>query len=244
MRHIKRVPLTPSDQRKLDRKQARADRQIQDGSFQPGREWDRARKTVLLKAILAVLRSMTGDRERCMYCLDSHGTDIEHFWPKTPYPERMFRWPNLLLCCTECGRLKGDRFPLSDDQPLLIDPTSEDPWLHLDFDPETGNVVARFDMERTDWSPKGLKTVELLQLDRREALATGYTRTFNRLSLLIARALGEGVPRTSDLISSLKEADDHGLLGWCLFGTGRDMPPFSDLRQRHPEAWAACVAAV
>jgi hypothetical protein len=27
-----------------------------------------------------------------MYCLDSHATDIEHFWPKTPYPQRMFVW--------------------------------------------------------------------------------------------------------------------------------------------------------
>jgi len=236
MRRIIRVPLGSSDQGELNGRQAMADRQIQECSFQPEREWKRARKTVLLRAILAVLKSMTGGRERCMYCLDSHGTDIDHFWPKTPYPGKMFRWPNLLLCCTECGRLKGDRFPLWGGQPLLIDPTFEEPWLYLDFDPETGNVVARFDTQRNDWSPKGLKTVEILQLDRREALSAGYTRTFNRLSSLIARALIEGVPRVSELIPSLQEADDHGLLGWCLLGTGQNISPFSDFRKEHPEA--------
>jgi uncharacterized protein (TIGR02646 family) len=244
MRRVTRAPLTPSDQRKLDRKQAIADHQIQEGTFMPEAEWKRARKTKLLRAILAVLKSMMGDRERCMYCLDSHGTDIEHFWPKTPYPEKMFKWPNLLLCCTECGRLKGDRFPLSDDLPLLIDPTSEDPWSHLDFDPDTGNVVARFDIEQNDWSPKGLKTVEILQLDRREALAAGYKRTFNRISSLIARELGGGLPPGKDLSASFQDADDHGLLGWCLLGAGQSMPPFEELRQRYPGTWAACVAAV
>ena len=38
-------------------------------------------------------------------------------------------------------------------------------------------MVARFDVQVNDWSPKGLKTVEVLQLDRREALASGYRKT-------------------------------------------------------------------
>jgi len=132
-----------------------------------------------------------GERERCMYCLDSHGTDIEHFWPKAPYPERMFTWSNLLLCCAECGRLKGDRFPLDVGRPMLIDPTAEEPWQYLDFDPETGNLVARFDLDADDWSAKGQKTVELLQLDRREALATGYRRTYRRLAAVVEHFLSE-----------------------------------------------------
>lgn len=42
--------------------------------------------------------------------------------------QRMFKWRNLLLCCSECGRLKGNRFPLQGKKPLLIDPTKEQPW--------------------------------------------------------------------------------------------------------------------
>jgi hypothetical protein len=64
---------------------------------------------------------------------------MEHFRPKSRYSDQMFRWPNLLLCRTECERLKGDRFPLQHGSPLLVDPTQEDPWQHIDFDPGTGD---------------------------------------------------------------------------------------------------------
>lgn len=244
MRRVIRIPLEATAQENLNQRQAEADRKFGEGSLQVNAEWMSARQTRPLRAVLATLKGMTGARERCMYCLDSHGTDIEHFWPKTPYPERMFVWPNLLLCCTECGRLKGDRFPLADAQPLLIDPTAEDPWQHLDFDPTTGNVVARFDVQADDWSPKGLKTVEVLQLDRREALAAGYQMTFCRISALVEHGLAAEVLDTAGLMSALRETDDHGLLGWCFFGSGRSVPSFSDLRTNHPQAWAECIAAL
>jgi uncharacterized protein (TIGR02646 family) len=191
-----------------------------------------------------MLKRMIGERERCMYCLDSHGTDIEHFWPKAPYPDRMFQWPNMLLCCTECGRFKGDRFPLSEGQPLLIDPTAEEPWQFLDFDPMTGNIVPRFDLDKGDWSAKGQATVGTLQMDRREALASGYRRTLHRLTARVETYLHSGATSADDLISALSEADGHGLLGWCLIGTGQNVSPFHDLKQRQPEVWAACLAAI
>jgi uncharacterized protein (TIGR02646 family) len=189
MRRVIRASLDADLQENLNRRQAEADRKHEAGALQVNDEWQTARQTAALRSILATLKRMMGERQRCMYCLDSHGTDIEHFWPKTPYPERLFLWLNLLLCCTDCGRLKGDRFPLAEGQPLLIDPTAEEPWLYLDFDPTTGNVVARFDADANDWSPKGLKTVEILQLDRRESLAVGYRKTFRRLSALVERQL-------------------------------------------------------
>ena len=179
-----------------------------------------------------------------MYCLDSHGADIEHRWPKTPYPERLFWWPNLLLCCTECGRMKGSQFPLADGQPLLVDPTLEDPWLDLDFDPTTGNLVARFNLDANAWSRKGLKTVEILQLDRREALAVGYLKTYRRLSSVVERHLVDSTPGKDRLVDALLEADEHGLLGWCFLGTGQALPPFSDLCTLRPDVWADCIAAL
>ncbi len=244
MRRVIRAPLDVDTQDNLNQRQTGADQKRGANNLRVNDEWKNSRQSRTLLSVLATLRGMTGARERCMYCLDSHGTDIEHFWPKTPYPERMFVWPNLLLCCTECGRLKGDRFPLADAQSLLIDPTAEDPWQHLDFDPTTGNVVARFDVQADDWSPKGLKTVEVLQLDRREALAAGYQKTFRRISALVEHGLAAEVFDTAGLMSSLHEADEHGLLGWCFFGSGRSMPSFSDLRANHPQAWAECMAAL
>lgn len=170
-----------------------------------------------------------------MYCLDSHGTDIEHYWPKTPYPDKMFVWPNLLLCCTECGRLKGSSFPLAAGAPLLIDPTAENPWEHVDFDTITGNLTAKFTQEGVE-DPKGRETVALLRLNRREALAIGYRRTWRRLSGIVRTYMDRTAVR-SQLVEDLVEADDHGLLGWCIHGGGRDEPLFDLLRHQHPEVW-------
>lgn len=245
MRAIARLPLDPAAQEDLDRRQVAADLKRQAGALRISDEWQTARQTRLLRmVVLGTLKDMVGERERCMYCLDSHGTDIEHFWPKTPHPERMFQWTNMLLCCAECGRFKGDRFPLSGGEPLLIDPTAEEPWLYLDFDPSTGNIVARFDVERNDWSPKGEATVSVLQLDRREAMASGYRRTFLRLAALVEKHLPIDGISADELLSALIDVDEHGLLGWCFIGTGQNVAPFHDLKQLQPEVWAVCLDAI
>jgi uncharacterized protein (TIGR02646 family) len=197
-----------------------------------------------MKLVLVVLQKMMGARQRCMYCLDSHGSDIEHFRPKSKYPEHVFDWLNLLLCCTECGRLKGSQFPLGkDDSPLLIDPSEEDPWRYIDFDPVTCNLTARFDLLENDWSKKGIKTVEVLQLDRREALEAGHRATFTRLTSVVQAALTQMIPE-QQLLEQLKKNDDHGLLGWCFGPTGQAIKPFSELFQSHPDVWAFCCRSL
>jgi uncharacterized protein (TIGR02646 family) len=243
MRCVRRLNLDRVVQADLDSKRADADRRLREGVLDVAAEWKHARQTPSLKAVLATLQRMMGERQRCVYCLDSHGTDIDHFWPKQTFPNRMFVWPNLLLSCAECGRFKGDSFPLSKGQPLLIDPTAEDPWLHLDFDPLTGNIVARFNPDRGNYSEKGTKTVEVLHLDRREALAAGHQKTLRQLSRVVREALSQPSPSVDPLIVSLREADDHGLLNWCFLGTGQNEPPFRDLRERHAPIWAQCVTA-
>ncbi len=244
MRRVRRLDLDGEVQADLNSRQATADLQQKDGTLDVEAEWKHARQTTSLVSVLGTLRRMMGDRQRCMYCLDSHGTDIEHFWPKKPYPERLFVWPNLLLCCTECGRFKGHDFPLSNGQPLLLDPTAENPWQHLDFDPPTGNIVAKFDSDRNDYSEKGSKTVKILHLDRREAMAAGYQKTFRRLVRMVEEALRQPSPSADSLITHFREADDHGLLGWCFLGSGQNEFPFRELRTKHPVVWDACLRAL
>jgi uncharacterized protein (TIGR02646 family) len=244
MRRVRRLALDAAAQDDLDARQAALDRRAAEASLDVQTEWRAARQTAALRVVLETLHRMMGVRQRCMYCLDSHGTDIEHFWPKATYPQRMFLWINLLLCCTECGRFKADQFPLSNGQPLLVDPTAEDPWLFLDFDPQTGNVVARFNPERGDYSEKGAATVAVLHLDRREALAAGCRRTFRRLAGVVEEALTHPTLSSETLLDSLRQVDDHGLLAWCFCGNGQNETPFSDLRVRFPALWQACVEAI
>ncbi|MBL8896432.1 MAG: hypothetical protein JNM84_02335 [Planctomycetes bacterium] len=213
------------------------------GSKQVGAFWQRHRKKAAFSAVLEVLGAMAGDRQRCMYCLDSHGTDIEHFWPKTPYPAKLFEWENLLLGCTECGRLKGSKFPLdATGNPLLLDPTADDPWEHLDFDPRTGIISARFDRSLDDYCPRGKETTSILQLDRREALAIGHKKTYRRLAQIVEEFLTQTQHDAQALLSSLREADEHGLLPWCFCPRGGEEAPFAALREKLPEVFALCAA--
>lgn len=244
MRRVTRPELPQAAQTYLNECQSAANRDLGLGTLNIERKWKTARQSNALGAVLQTLRQMMGARERCMYCVDSHGCDIEHFRPKTRCPQNAFQWPNLLLCCTECGRLKGDQFPMANARPLLIDPTAEDPWQHLDFDPDTGDLTARFDVLANGWSPKGLKTVEILRLNRREALENVYKTTFRRLCRIVQASLGAGVIDAQAFLVDLQEADDHGLLPWCFGATGQTFEPFSTLHQEHPDLWAACWQAL
>lgn len=245
MRRVTRSVLPVATQKALDRHQERVNQRRAYGTLNVEKQWKGARKTKPLQTVLKTLKQMAGLRERCMYCGDSHGTDIEHFWPKTPYPERMFRWPNLLLCCTECGRFKGNVFPLdADEQPLLVDPSEVNPWDFIDFNPDTCTFVARYDLATEAPSARGAKTVALLQLDRREALEAGYRKTHRCILALFERALQHSDVDADALCRDLSEADDHGLLGWYLTGTGQHLSPFREIRAKHPKAWDVCVAAL
>jgi len=238
MRRVHRPPLPARLQSYLDRRaEATA------GAADVERAWKAARQTRALATVVAILQSMMGARQRCMYCVDSHGSDIDHFWPKATYPDRAFRWPNMLLCCTQCGRFKGDRFPLSNaGQPMLVDPSVEDPWEHLDFDPDTGNLTARYDATVGAPSPKGQRTVEILRLDQREGMAAGYQKTYWRILGLVRKALEQDAFDTLGLAQALTQADDHGLLGWCFGPVGGRLEPFAELRRRAPDVWEACTA--
>ncbi len=244
MRRVIRPALPKAVQTYLNKRQSSTNTKRGAGQLDIEKDWKTARRTKKLESVLITLQQMMGPRERCMYCVDSHGSDIEHFRPKGRYPRRAFQWSNMLLCCTECGRIKGTQFPVSGRRPLLIDPSIEDPWQHLDFDPVTGNLTARFDVQANDWSPKGSKTVEVLRLNRREAVAAGCVKTLTRLAAIVQTSLVGGVIAPQVLIDELKQADDHGLLGWCFSSTGRILPPFSDLYQHHPAVWSQCTRAL
>ena len=231
MRRVHRLALSGTVQSYLDRKQKSV------SALNVESVWKTARQTRTMENVVQTLKKMAGTRERCMYCMDSHGSDIEHFWPKKPYPDRTFLWPNMLLCCTECGRFKGHQFPLSNgDQPLLVDPSAEEPWETLDFDPDTGNLTARYDTTSGRPSAKGEHTVHILQLDRRESMAEGYRRTYLRIVNRVQLALAEDVIDWQQLQGDLQQLDDHGLLGWCFGSIGRRLEPFDELFRRKPRS--------
>lgn len=121
--------------------------------------------------IKQALNEMCGGK--CAYC-ESHILHvdyghIEHFQPKSRYPERCFDWENLLLGCAVCNgaEYKSDKCPLADAGGPLINPCHEDPqgFFAFEYDPATGtaNVVPKNVRGTTTERELGLNRPELVK---------------------------------------------------------------------------------
>lgn len=72
---------------------------------------------------------------KCCYSecrLDESGAflEVEHFWPKSLYPEAVLRWSNLLPCSKTCNGRKGD---WDTKARPIIHPCYDDPRDHLEL---------------------------------------------------------------------------------------------------------------
>ncbi len=148
------------------------------------------------------LDAMCSGADRCMYCEDSSGYHIEHFYPKAAYPERAFKWENYLYACPHCNsNEKRDRFP-TDPQgsPLLIDPTVDEPFESLDFFPSTGKYRAR--------DNRGEASIEVFGLNRSK-LAMKRAPAWLGIQILIEK---EGDPIAEGLGLRLQQLGFSGVI--------------------------------
>lgn len=245
MRRIARSSLPANDALALAKQQQRLNSDRKNGPVDLEKRWKNERRKSLMRRVHGVLCTMAGPAQRCMYCLDSHGTDIEHWQPKALWPERMFVWENLLLCCGECGRLKGKKFPLdATGNALFLDPTQDDPWRHLDFDPPTGMLTPRFDLASSTFDRRGEATTLVLRFGHRDALHEQYRKTWRRLGEVIQAVLAQPGTTTAQLLAKLRAADDHNLLPWCFSDRGARESPFLELRAQQPTLFAECAQEV
>lgn len=119
--------------------------------------WNSARNE--RSGIRANLARMALGIERCMYCGDSIGSDIDHFEPISRAPLRTFDWLNHLLACRYCNNRKRSDYPCdATGTGLLINPTSEDPSEHIQLILATGRY--------RELTLKGKVTIDIFGLNR------------------------------------------------------------------------------
>jgi uncharacterized protein (TIGR02646 family) len=178
MKRLRRLDLSPQVLTFL-RKRTGQVVTAADPQTEAGRLW-KFQKNNAFREIREVLGRMASGIERCMYCEDSVGTAIEHFWPKSGYPGRAFDWLNYLVACSGCNsNFKRDQFPLeSSGDPLLVNPTEEDPLDHLTFSPSTGLYQPL--------SPKGDPSIQVFGLNR-ATLTKGRLNAWTALEQLLVR---------------------------------------------------------
>lgn len=174
MRFLTRLDLPAEIQGELDDKTTQVE-----NAADPRAESDRlwTGRGRLFDALRARLAAFGSGRQRCMYCEDSAGTDIDHFHPRTRYPLRTFEWLNHLLACADCNRRKSQTFPVDDEgASILVNPTSEDPREHIAFSPSTGRFV--------DLTERGRQSIQVYALNR-GYLAQGRMDAWRALQELI-----------------------------------------------------------
>ncbi len=122
---------------------------------------------------------------KCAYCEKYEFYSIDHYRPRSIYPWLTLEWTNLVPSCAKCNTEKLDKFPLEnesrrvvsgkigtkeclsgsdtlkDEKPLLLHPEVDKPRDHLTFGWD-GSVKEKDD------SLRGLKTIEICELNRSE----------------------------------------------------------------------------
>lgn len=247
MRHVRRSPLPRRAASWLARQQSSL---LTAAAIDVEKRWRERRKTMNSNGVVATLATMTGIRQRCMFCGDSHGGDIEHFRPKSVAIHRahVFEWSNLLWLCTPCNRRKGNRFPVDPaGEPLLIDPTLDNPWDHLIYIPETGELQARYDPDCNRFDPKGTATIDdtLTRLNI-EAVTENRMRVVRHARRYIEIFLSSQQTQNDadTLVSSCLDLDHPELLVWHLQEDGCNSPPFAGLINDHPTLTERMLAAL
>lgn len=179
MRKIERLDLSPATLRFLER-QARTVKGSKDPATEAARLWNRRSSKTARAAfdeVRRTLEQMASGLERCMYCEDSHGPNIEHFRPKSRFPLDSFDWNNLLLACEGCNsNHKRTQFPTRNGKALLINPVEDEPRDHLALSPSTGKFQGR--------TGKGRESIRVFGLDRR-TLEQGRTNAWFAAQALI-----------------------------------------------------------
>ena len=155
----------------------------------------------VFKVIRRELTALCSGAARCVYCEDSARDQVEHYKPKTLYPEAAFVWENYVYACGRCNRMKGARFAVfrSSDgkfaevsrlpgspvtppvagKPVIIDCRAEDPMRLLQLDllgtffflPLNGLSAAN--------EKRAVHSIEVLRLNVREELPLGRAQAYH-----------------------------------------------------------------
>ncbi len=157
--------------------------------------------------------------------------DVEHFRPKAGYKQKVtdklkrpgyywlaYEWANLFYSCQLCNQgFKQNLFPLKDgrrrarshrhklskEDPLLVDPSTQEPALYISFREELAYAVGG--------CREGEATIEILGLNREE-LAEARRLLFIRLRLFVRlrELLREkvAVAATPDLVDQLRDVEE------------------------------------
>ena len=79
----------------------------------------------------------------CGYCETFAVGEVDHFRPKSGFPDLVYEWSNWVLACHDCNQAKGDKWPSGG----YVDPCARSrparPENFFDFDTLTGEILPK-----------------------------------------------------------------------------------------------------
>ena len=157
----------------------------------------------------AYWRDFHDDLERvfyglCAYCEEICKGEVDHFRPKSRFPELVYDWSNWLFACHDCNQAKGGKWPVEG----YVDPCayseSAHPEQYFDFDVLTAEMLPQKGLSKWRLS-RAQKTIIDLRLNGRHHLK-------KRLALLLVlsgRLKSDPNAETSDMRSLRRHLTSH-----------------------------------
>lgn len=151
-------------------------------------------------------------KKKCAFC-ESHIThidygQIEHFKPKSRYPELCFEWSNFLLSCPICNGAanKGDKFPLANEGGPLINPVAENPNYFFKFEYDTA-MKSFLLLPKTKRAATTIKTMGL----NRDDLAENRTILLAKIVFILENIIDRNLPREilNEFSNLFSEKDEY-----------------------------------
>lgn len=79
----------------------------------------------------------------CGYCEETCKGEVDHFRPKSKFPERVYLWDNWVLACHTCNAKKSEHWPSGG----YVDPCATSPRArpesYFAFDTKTGEILPK-----------------------------------------------------------------------------------------------------
>ena len=140
----------------------------------------------------------------CGYCESECKGEVDHFRPKSRFPQRVYDWSNWVFSCHDCNNSKGNEWPNGG----YIDPCarirSSRPEQFFDFDLKTGEITPKAALSSSRWN-KARRMIDDLKLNAFHHLRGRLTR----ISLVseVLKGDNEDDPDHEDFVQRISARD-------------------------------------
>ena len=102
----------------------------------------------------------------CGYCEEYVRGEVDHFRPKSKFPELVYEWSNWVFACRSCNASKKDKWPSGGYVDPCASSGEDHPETLFEFDLYTGQIVPRSDLsgELVSKARQTVKDIGLNQL--------------------------------------------------------------------------------